>query len=83
LQHAVGCKKSGLVIFWHNKIREELIHLAGKALTLSAFRDEPLICPCRAAKNVNTCQTNQTSKKPASKDKQGDILPRSLPWTSE
>jgi hypothetical protein len=43
LQHALGCKKGGLVIFHHNKIRDKLVHLAGKALTPSAIRNKPLI----------------------------------------
>jgi hypothetical protein len=37
LHHALGCKKGGL---------DELVHLAGKALTPSAINNEPLICPC-------------------------------------
>jgi hypothetical protein len=31
LQHALGCKKCGLIIFCHNEIQDELVHLAGKA----------------------------------------------------
>ncbi len=76
LQHALGCKKGGLVIFCHNEIRDELVHLAGKALTPSAIRDEPLIRPCRNADKENTCPTRPTSEKPASKDDRGDILLR-------
>jgi hypothetical protein len=33
LQHALACKKGGLVIFYHNKIRDELVNMTGKALT--------------------------------------------------
>ena len=75
LQHALGCKKGGLVIFRHNEIRDELVHLAGKALTPSAIRDEPLIRPCRnVLEKANTCPTSCTSEKPASEDDRGDIL---------
>jgi hypothetical protein len=68
LQHALGCKKGGLVIFCHNKIRDELVHLAGKALTPSAICDKHLIRPCCDAEKITTCPTKPTSNKPASKD---------------
>ena len=76
LQHALGCKKGGLVIFRHNEIRDELVYLAGKALTPSAIRDEPLIHTGRKAENVNTCPASQASDKPSSEDERGDILLR-------
>ena len=76
LQHALGCKKGGLVIFRHNEIWDELVHLAGKALTPSAIRDEPLIRPCRAAKDQNTSPASNNSEKPATEDDRGDILLR-------
>jgi hypothetical protein len=74
LQHALGCKKGGLVIFRHNEIQDELVHLAGKALTPSAICNKPLIHPCRAAEKITTCPTKPTSDKPASEDDRGDIL---------
>jgi hypothetical protein len=40
LQHALACKKGGLVIFRHNEIRDELVNIAGKALT-------PCLCSTR------------------------------------
>jgi hypothetical protein len=43
LQHALGCKKGGLVIFRHNEVRDELAHLAAKSFTPSAVCDEPII----------------------------------------
>jgi hypothetical protein len=74
LQHALGCKKSGLVIFRHNKIRDELIHLAGKAFTPSAICGKPLLQGC-GAENTKTCRTNCASaNKPVNKDDHGDIL---------
>jgi hypothetical protein len=74
LQHALGCKKGGLVIFCHNEIQDELVHLAGKVLTPSAVRNKPLIRPCHAADKANTCPNNHSSKKPAMEDDRGDIL---------
>ena len=59
LQHALACKKSGLVIFRHNKIRDELlVNLAGKSFTPSAMRDEPLIKHSRV--NESEKDTPQT-----------------------
>jgi hypothetical protein len=78
LQHALGCKKGGLVIFRHNKIQDELVHMAGKALTPSAVHNKPLICPCRNVEKVNPCPATQTNAKPASEDDRGDILLRSF-----
>jgi hypothetical protein len=75
MQHALSCKKGGLVIFRHNEIRDELVYLAGKAFTPSAIRDEPLIHPCRVAKEVKTTPTSSASK-PVSEDDRGDILIR-------
>jgi hypothetical protein len=43
LQHALACKKGGLVIICQNKIWDELVHLAGKALPPSEICDAPLI----------------------------------------
>ncbi len=74
LQHALGCKKGGLVTFCHNEIGDELVHLAGKALTPSAICNKPLICSCCAAEKITTCPSKPTSDKPASKDDRGDIL---------
>jgi hypothetical protein len=41
IQHAMTCKKGGLVIVCHNKIGDELADIASKALTPSAIRDKP------------------------------------------
>jgi hypothetical protein len=43
LEHALGCKKGGLIIFRHNEVQDELARLAAKAFTPSAVCDEPLI----------------------------------------
>jgi hypothetical protein len=74
LQHALGCKKGGLVIFRHNEIQDELIHLAEKAFTPSAVRDKPLIRG-RSTEKVDECPVRQTSaNQPAKEDDRGDIL---------
>ena len=62
LQHALACKKGGLVIFHHNEIRDELVNLAGKAFTPSAVRDEPLIKPSHhATENAKDTPTKDAS----------------------
>ena len=79
LQHGLGCKKGGLVIFRHNEIRrDELVNLASKALAPSAVHDEPLIHG-RANESVRTSPTknaNQSIDKGATtgEDEQGDLL---------
>ena len=74
LQHALGCKKGGLVIFQHNEIQDELVHLAAKSHTPFAICDKPLICPSCIAENMRPCPTKSTNNKPAGEDNQGDIL---------
>ncbi len=53
LQHALSCKKGGLVIFRHNEIRDELVNSCSIACSPSAARDEPLIHG-RANEHVRT-----------------------------
>jgi hypothetical protein len=38
-----AAKRGSIVISRHNKIRDELIHMAGKAMIPSAICDKPLI----------------------------------------
>jgi hypothetical protein len=45
------------MISCHNEIRDELIHMAGKAMTPSAIRDKPLIRTGRIAENIKACPT--------------------------
>jgi hypothetical protein len=49
VRHALECKRGGLVISRHNKIRDELSDLASKAFFPSAVRDEPIIHTSRAS----------------------------------
>jgi hypothetical protein len=48
-RYALECKRGGLVISRHNKIRDELSNLASKAFFPSAVRDEPIIHSSRPA----------------------------------
>jgi hypothetical protein len=80
LQHALECKCGGLVIFCHNEIKEELVHMSAKAFTPSAVRKEPLIRHGRVAEREKTFTSMQTTKESDDdgngKDKHGDILIR-------
>jgi hypothetical protein len=83
LQHALACKKGGLVIFRHNEVRDELAHLATKAFTPSAVRDEPLILSGRVAEKVKPLepssannQQEPTTQEAAPEDERGDLLIR-------
>jgi hypothetical protein len=44
--HALQCKKGGLVIMRHNKIKDKLCDLLSKALVPSAVHDKLIIYPC-------------------------------------
>jgi hypothetical protein len=55
-QHALCCKKGGLVISCHNKIQDKLIHMAGKAMIPFAIRNEPLIRPGCIAEDLVALQ---------------------------
>ena len=43
VEHALGCKKGGLVTWRHNDVRDEWAWLCGKALPASSVGTEPLI----------------------------------------
>lgn len=81
LQHALGCKKGGLVIFRHNEIQDELMNMAGKALTPSAVRDGPLIKTGRVNESLratpnDTIRQQNTEKSATGEDACGDLLIR-------
>lgn len=48
VEHALGCKKGGLVTVRHNEVRDELAYLATLATSSSRVRDEPLIQICHS-----------------------------------
>jgi hypothetical protein len=67
------------VISHHNEIRDELVHMVGRAMTPSVICDKPLICPGCVAVSVKTppsmCTANPSSENEATgKDDRGDLL---------
>jgi hypothetical protein len=69
------------VIFRHNEIRDELVNLAGKALTPSAVRDEPLIKPSRVKESekdtpIKDTSQEKTEQTATGEDERGDLLIR-------
>ena len=52
ISHALDYKKDGLVMACHNKLRDKVVDLAGKAFTPSHVRDDPLIYSGRAVKRT-------------------------------
>ena len=76
LQHALGCKKGGLVILRHNDVKSELMELGQKALTNSAIRDEPLITPGRMIELDSTCCTTPNPDAHTVAEDRGGVLMR-------
>ena len=83
VEHALSCKKGGLVVGRHNEIRDELAYLATLATSSNRVRNEPYInighntegngVPAHA--NVNTSRANP----PTGKDfERGDVLVHGL-----
>ena len=54
VSHALDCKKGGLVTEGHNELRDGVADLAGKALTPSHVRNNPLIYSGRAVKRTKS-----------------------------
>ena len=52
ISHALDCKKGGLVTAHHNKIRDGIEELSGKAFTPSHVHDNPFIYSGRAVKRT-------------------------------
>ena len=52
ISHSLDCKKGGLVTARHNKLRDGVADLAGKAFTPFHVRDDPLIYSGRAVKRT-------------------------------
>ncbi len=66
------------MIFRHNKIKDELVHMSAKAFTPSAVHDKPLIrhrCVAEREKTFTRMHTTKESEDDGTgKDKGGDIL---------
>jgi hypothetical protein len=83
LQHALECKKGGLIHMRHNEIVGELMEWTAKAMSNSAVRVEPLIkmdsnADTDKAELPTTCDNNPPEMIPAKDGLRGDILVRGL-----
>ena len=86
ISHAHYRKKGGLVTARHNKLRDGVADLAGKAFTPSHVRDDPSIYSGRAmsrtkpmpAGSTKTDPTRETPEEPEVTDQKGDLLIRDL-----
>eukprot|EP00978_Attheya_sp_CCMP212_P042096 scaffold250981_cov63-Attheya_sp.AAC.1 len=58
IDHALNCKKGGLVIARHNEVKHELGFLATLATSPNAVCDEPINVPGRAANGESNCESN-------------------------
>jgi hypothetical protein len=57
VDHAMTCKKGGLVMLRHNDVAAEWHHLCAQALTPAAVTDEPLIHPSRDVQQAGAAGT--------------------------
>jgi hypothetical protein len=86
LQHALECKKGGLVTMRHDELNGEVKEWCCKALTPSAVRVEPLIQLDSSTSTGSKAPTTPSDNPPASPDtdysdhdgKRGDLLVRGL-----
>ena len=60
LQHALECKKGGLIHVRHDEVKAELTELCSLALRPSSVRDEPLINPVPLNKDNKSQEPNHT-----------------------
>ncbi len=81
IEHALQCKKGGLVNQRHNEIRDELCEIAARAIIPSAVRDEPLIHPCRLADDNITAIFPEENLVIDNNGDRGDVLIRGL-WSN-
>ncbi len=67
VEHAMSCKKGGLVVMRHNDVAAEWHHLCAQALQPSAVSDEPLIHTGRGVPNAGNTGVE------AAADSRGDV----------
>eukprot|EP00978_Attheya_sp_CCMP212_P037221 scaffold174009_cov63-Attheya_sp.AAC.1 len=72
IDHALNCKKGGLVIARHNEVKDELEFLATLATLPNAVRNEPFIFPGRAANGEGNCESNSCPHVQSSTNNEGD-----------
>ena len=71
VQHALTCKKGGLVTLRHNELRDELRSIATNIFPPSAIRVEPLIHPVVNTPQTTTqVQTQQQQSQPPTRTQQ-------------
>ena len=85
ISHALDCKKGGFVTARHNKLRDRVTYLAGKAFTRSHVCYNPLIYSGRAVKRTkatpagsNKAKTSEHPVAPEVTEQKGDLLIRDL-----
>ena len=85
ISHPLDCKKGSLVTVCHNDLRDGVSDLAGKALTPSHVRDDPLIysgCAMKRTKAVPSrasgTSTESVVQPPEVTEQKGDLLIRGL-----
>ena len=60
IEHALSCKKGGLVTVRHNEVRDELAYLATLATCSSRIRDEPIIQTSHETRSTGLPRSAQT-----------------------
>ena len=74
VEHAMNCKKGGLITIRHDDIKDEWHQLCAQALTPSAVSDEPLIYSGRAV--LQEVQNNATATAPTPRpDSTAELVP--------
>eukprot|EP00978_Attheya_sp_CCMP212_P007141 scaffold16612_cov35-Attheya_sp.AAC.2 len=72
IDHALNCKKGGLVIARHNEVKDELEFLATLATSPNAVCDEPFIFPGQATNGESNCESNACPHVQSSNNNEGD-----------
>ena len=82
--HALNCKRGGLVTAHHNKLRDKVTDLAGKAFTPSHVHNDPIIYQGCAVKRTKAKQagpsgiTDTEDTPPEATEQKGDLLLRDI-----
>ena len=81
ISHALDCKKGGLVTAHHNKLRDGVADLDGKAFTTYHVRNDPLIYTGCAVKRMkaapareNGNSSQSVAQPPEDAEQKGEIL---------
>ena len=71
ISHALDCKKGGLFTVRHNKLRDGVADLAGKAFTPSQVRNDLLFYSGRAVRRTKAMPDGSTKPNPPSETTAG------------